>query len=300
MKRLIIVVMLLAGIFVGLVAAANLGLGPLVVTREDEQKIILQFGEVRTVTKPGITWRLPIVENVQTYDRRWLYLNTEMLPIQTHDGEQLNVDNYVIWRISDAVAFRRAFPRSHGDAELRIDRAVRDDVREVIGRHTLDEVLKDKRKEIMSEIASKSRETLAQYGIEVNDVRINRTELPRGTEESVYARMKTERGRLAKKNRAEGEERARRIRAETDREALVIVANARRDAEIARGEGDAAATRIYAEAYSLDPDFYDFMRSLEAYEKTIGEHTTLVLSPEAEFFRFFQRSDVAGNGRAAE
>ena len=134
----------------------------------------------------------------------------------------------------------------------------------------------------------------------MNDVRINRTELPRGTEESVYARMKTERGRLAKKNRAEGEERARRIRAETDREALVIVANARRDAEIARGEGYAEATLIYAEAYSLDPDFYAFMRSLEAYEKTIGEHTTLVLSPEAEFFRFFQRSDVAGNGRAAE
>ena len=300
MRRFIIVVVLLAVLFVGLVAAANIGLGPLVVTREDEQKIILRFGEVRCVTAPGVTWRLPMIDVVKTYDRRWLYLNTEMLPIQTHDGEQLNVDNYVLWRISDPVAFRRAFPRSHADAELRIDRAVRDDVREVIGRHTLDEVLKDKRKEIMSEIAAKSRETLTQYGIEVNDVRINRTELPQGTEASVHARMKTERGRLAKKNRAEGEERARRIRAEADREARVIVAHARRDAEITRGEGDAEATRIYAEAYSVDPEFYSFVRSLEAYRKTIGEHTTLVMSPDAEFFRFFQGSGVVGNGRAAE
>jgi membrane protease subunit HflC len=174
----------------------------------------------------------------------------------------------------------------------RIDRIVRDDVREVIGSHTLTEVLKDQREPIMTDIASKTRDKVAEYGISVADVRINRTELPPGTEESVYARMKTERERLARKNRAEGEERGRKIRAEAERDARVIVANAKRDAEIMRGAGDAEATRIYAEAYSADPKFYDFVRSLEAYRKTIGKETTLVLSPKSEFFRFFESIDA--------
>jgi membrane protease subunit HflC len=172
------------------------------------------------------------------------------------------------------------------DAEQRIDRAVRDDVREVIGRHTLVEVLKDARSKIMEEITATTRDSLREYGIGIADVRINRTELPEETLESVYARMKTERERLARRNRAEGEEKARVIRAEAERDARVLVANARRDAEIARGEGDAEATRIYAAAHQIDPEFFAFVRSLEAYRKAIDQHTTLVLSPEAEFFRF--------------
>jgi membrane protease subunit HflC len=196
----------------------------------------------------------------------------------------------VIWRIGDLVQFKQSFPDDPATAHERIDRVVRDDVREVIGRHTLSEVLNAERVAIMADIASKTRETVARWGIEVADVRINRTELPRGTEESVYERMKTERERLAKRSRAEGDERARTIRAEAEREARVIVANARRDAEILRGEGDAEAARIYAEAYGVDPEFYAFVRSLEAYRKTIGNGTTLVLSPESEFFEFLERA----------
>jgi membrane protease subunit HflC len=167
-------------------------------------------------------------------------------------------------------------------------------VREVIGRHTLAGVLKDSRVEIMAGIVAKSQRTLEEYGILVVDVRINRTELPEGTEQNVYARMQTDRERLARKNRAEGQERARRIRAEADREARVIVAMARRDASIARGQGDAEAARVYAEAYDTAPDFYAFVRSLEAYRTAIGEGTTLVLSPKAEFFRFFESSRPSG------
>jgi membrane protease subunit HflC len=293
-KRAAVLAILLLGLFAGLVALGNVGIGPLVVTREDQQKLILRLGEVRRVTQPGLSLRIPLLETAQTYDRRWLYLSTEALPIQTKDGEQLTVDNYVIWRIDDAVAFRRSFPRGMKDAAERIDRTVRDDVREVIGRHTLTDVLKDLRVAIMRDITSQSQAALSDEGIVVADVRINRTELPEGTEESVYARMKTERERLAKKNRAEGRERARGIRAEADREARVIVANARRDAEIARGSGDAEAARIYAEAYSTDADFYRFHRSLQAYRKTIGERTTLVLSPDAEFFQYFEGAGGAG------
>jgi len=152
-------------------------------------------------------------------------------------------------------------------------------------------VLDSQRAEIMREITARTQAKVGGFGIEVADVRINRTELPTGAEESVYARMKTERERLGRKNRAEGDERARRIRAEADRDARIIIANARRDAEIARGQGDAEATRIHAEAYTTDAEFYSFVRSLEAYRKTIGEETTLVLSPDSEFFQYLQGTD---------
>ena len=288
MRRVLIALALVLAICIGLVAAGNLGLGPLVITREGEQKMILTLGEFRTVTSPGATLRLPFVETVQTFDRRWLYLNTDAVQIQTKDGEQLVVDNYAIWRIDDANRYRQAFPLGRQYAEQRIDAVVASALRQVIGQHSLSEVLSQQRRPIMATITDAVREQLAQEGIGIAEVRINRTELPPGTEDSVYARMKTERERLARKNRAEGEEQARRIRAEADRDARVIVANAKRDAEITQGQGDAEATRIYAEAYSGDADFYAFLRSLEAYRKTIGEETTLVLSPDSEFFRFLQ------------
>jgi membrane protease subunit HflC len=305
MMRAALLLLVLLALFAGLVAAGNLDLGPLVITREGEQKMILFLGDFRTVTQPGATLRIPFLETVQKFERRWLYLNTDALPIQTKDGEQLVVDNYAIWRVDDPHRFREAFPSEafatgRKAAESRIDRVVASAVREVIGVHSLPEVLYEKRQEIMNEISASVRKELASDGIGIAEVRINRTELPPGTEESVYARMKTERERLARKNRAEGEERARRIRAEADRDARVIVANAKRDAEIARGAGDADATRIYAEAYAGDADFYAFLRSLEAYRKTIGEDTTLVLSPDSEFFRYLQGAHGGAEPGAAK
>jgi membrane protease subunit HflC len=289
----LIALVLVLAICIGLVAAGNLGIGPVVITREGQQKVIMLLGDVRTVTSPGATLRVPFLETVKEYESRWLYRNTAALPIQTKDGEQLLVDNYAIWKIVDPVRYQQSFPTGRAEAEERIDRVVADDVREVIGRHTLPEVLREQRREIMAEITDNTRKSLERVGIGVAEIRINRTELPQGTEDSVYARMKTERERLAKRNRADGEERARRIRAEADRDARIIVANAKRDAEITRGEGDAEATRIYAEAYAGDADFYAFLRSLEAYRKTIGEETTLVLSPDSEFFRFLQGTHSA-------
>jgi len=288
MRRLLLFLLAGGGLAVIGIAAGNLGIPPVVITREGEQKLVLFLNEVRDITQPGISLAIPFFDEVRTFDSRWLYNSTAALPIQTKDGEQLLIDNYTVWRIETPLDFMTKFPGGMAPAEQRIDRVVRDGVREVIGRHTLAEVLNEQREPIMQAITANSRKALAGFGIAVADVRINRTELPPGTEESVYARMKTERERLAKKNRAEGDERARRIRAEADREARVIVANARRDAEITRGAGDAEATRIYAEAYSADPDFYAFVRSLEAYRKTIDGRTTLVLSPDAEFFQYLE------------
>jgi membrane protease subunit HflC len=288
MRRALLGLVLLATLALGLVAAGELGIGPVVITREDEQKLILLLNQARRVTRPGPSLRWPLLETAESYDRRWLYLDTEPDTVLTGDGEQLTVDNYAIWRIHDPIAYKRTFPAGTSAAQKGVDRAVRDGVREVIGRHTLEEVLDAQRASVMREISQRTRAKVEEFGIEVADVRINRTELPTGTEDSVYARMTTERERLGRKNRAEGEESARRIRAQADREARVLVAEAQRDAEIARGQGEAEAARIYAEAYAADPEFYAFQRSLEAYRKSIDEHTTLVLSPDAEFFRFFE------------
>jgi membrane protease subunit HflC len=177
-------------------------------------------------------------------------------------------------------------------AEKQMDRVVRAGVREIVARHTLAEVLTNQRSAIMESIRERVADSFADTGVAVHDVRINRTELPPAIEKNVHARMKTDRERLARKYRAEGEEQARKIRAGADRDAQVIVAKAKGEAQVSRGEGDAESTRIYAAAYGKDPEFYAFTRSLEAYRKTIGEGTTLILSPDAEFFRFFVGSGV--------
>jgi len=285
-RRLIFFSLVTVAVFVGLVWLGNIDRGPFLITREDQQKIVLLFGKPLLVrTEPGLALRLPFVSDVLTYDKRRLYLSTEPITVQTRDQEQIVIDNYVIWRIEDPVLYRSSFPPGRSAAEAQINQVVNNDLREVIGQRTFSEVVTTSRVEIMQAIAQKSDANVRASGIRIEDVRINRTELPAPTEENVYARMRTERERLARKERAEGEQEGRTIRAEADRESQVIVAEAKRDAEIERGQGDAEAARIFAEAYSADPDFYGFVRGLEAYRKAIGPRTTLVLSPSSEFFR---------------
>jgi membrane protease subunit HflC len=281
-----------------LLAAAGLsiaGYGPIVWNREGEQHIASFFGDpVGVFTEPGlgITW--PFV-TLQKFDGRWRHLSSKPENIPTADQEVIVIDHYAVWRIADPLQFRRSFP---GDdavkrAEQQIGRVVLEHLRQVVGRRRLVAVLRDERAAIVEAIAERSRESVARFGVDVRDVRINRTELPQGIEGKVYARMAAERDRLARKYRAEGEEEARRIRAEADRDARVIVAKARGEAEAKRGGADAAAAEIYASAYSLDPEFYDFVRTLEAYRKTIGKGTTLVLPPDHAFFRMLEEGAKA-------
>jgi membrane protease subunit HflC len=281
----------------GFVAAGSRGIGPVVITKEGTQQIILRFGDVINETEPGWSWRIPLVDEVKTYERRLLYLNTEEDVIQTRDQERMVVDNYAMWKIDDLTAFISSFPRGMQQAEKQMDRVVRAAVREIVARHTLTEVLTDQRSEVMEAIRTRVADSFAGTGVAIHDVRINRTELPPAIEENVHARMKTDRDRLARKFRAEGEEQARKIRAAADRDARVVVANARGEAQVTRGEGDAESSRIYAAAYGKAPEFYAFVRSLEAYRKTIGEGTTLVLSPESEFFQFLDGSRSSADQR---
>ncbi|MBW2541461.1 MAG: protease modulator HflC [Deltaproteobacteria bacterium] len=297
MKRLLILVVVLAILFGVAVAAGNHFLSPIVITPEGKQQIVTRFGDVVDETEPGLSWKIPFLDEVKEFERRLLYLNTEQDVIQTKDQERIVVDNYAMWRITDLTAFIASFPRGVSQAERQMDRVVRAGVREVIARHTLTEVLTDKRTEIMEAIRNGVADSFAETGIAIHDVRINRTELPEAIEKSVHERMRADRERLARKFRAEGEEQARKIRASADRDARVIVANAKGEAQIARGEGDAESTRIYAAAFGEDPKFYAFTRSLEAYRNTIGEGTTLILSPNSEFFEFFIDSGVAVEGR---
>jgi membrane protease subunit HflC len=286
-KRLLILVIILFVLFGVAVAAGNHFLSPVVITPEGKQQIVTRFGDVVNETEPGLSWKIPCLDEVKRFERRLLYLNTEQDVIQTKDQERIVVDTYAMWRITDLTAFISSFPQGVNQAERQMDRVVRANVREVIARHTLTEVLMDKRAEIMEAIRKGVADSFADTGIAIQDVRINRTELPAAIEKSVHERMRADRERLARKYRAEGEEQARTIRASADRDARVIVANAKGEAQISRGEGDAESARIYAAAFGQDPRFYEFTRSLEAYRNTIGEGTTLILSPDSEFFQFF-------------
>ena len=296
MRRLGLLVLVL---LLGFGVTSFLGFGPLVMNREGEQRIAFLLGDpVSVIEKPGLSLTWPFV-TIDVFDARWRDLSSEPREIPTLDQERIVIDHYVVWRIADPLLFRRTFPTGLPEAEKQIDQQVRGQLREVVGQKSLMQVLKGERRSVLEEIAKKSSAAVERFGVEIRDVRINRTELPQGTEENVFARMRAERDRLARKYRAEGEEQARAIRAEADREAQVIVAEARRDAEVERGKGDAEAARIYAEAYSKDADFYAFTRGLEAYRKTLGKGTTLVLPPDHEFFRLFQSGGELPRGSNA-
>jgi membrane protease subunit HflC len=289
MRRIVFGLLVVSAIFAALVWAGEVGVGPVVITREGEQKVVLLFGSpVSVQTEPGLSLRMPFVSNVLSFDRRFLYFDSESQQMQTRDAERPVVDHYVVWRIADPLKFFASFPSGMGQAEAQIDRVTRSDLREVVGTRTLAEVVTTEREQVMRAITDKSAGSLAEFGIEVRDVRINRTELPPGTEANVYARMRSQREQLARKYRAEGEQEGRRIRAEADRDARVTVADAQRDADVLRGEGEAESARIYAEAHSIAPEFYGFVRRLDAYKKTIGDKTTLVVPPSNEFFELLQ------------
>jgi membrane protease subunit HflC len=264
------------------------------------QAIVVQLGEpVRTVQEPGLYFKTPLVQEVIYFDKRLLDYDAAPKEVLTTDKQQMVVDNYSRWRIVDPLRFYKTV-RTEVNAQSRIDDIVYSNVRETLGRYTLRDIVSERRAELMREVTEATNRTLQEYGIEVADVRIKRADLPEKNEQNVFNRMRTERERLAKRFRAEGEEEARKIRSQADKEAQILVAEARKDAEITRGEGDAQAVRIYADAYGRDPEFYSLSRTLQAYRRTIGEGTTLVLSPDSEFFRLLQRLGAADGAAPAD
>jgi len=261
------------------------------------QAMVVQLGEpVRVVREPGLYWKVPFIQQVTYFDRRLLDYDASPKEILTVDKQQLVVDNFTRWRIIDPLQFYRTV-RDENGAQSRLDDIIYSDLRETLGRHTLREIVSDKRGDLMAEVTRRSAEKAKVYGIEVVDVRIKRADLPEKNEKTVFERMRTERERQAKKFRAEGDEEARKIRSESDKEVRILLADAQQTAQVTRGEGDAQAARIFAEAYGRDPEFYAFQRTLEAYRTALAQGTTVILSPKSEFLRFLDRAELPGAER---
>jgi membrane protease subunit HflC len=255
------------------------------------QAVVVQLGEpVRTVREPGLYGKIPFVQEVLYFDRRILDYDAQPRELLTVDKQQLVVDNYARFRIIDPLQYYRTV-RNEAGAQSRLDDILYSNVRETLGRHTLREIVSEKRAELLEQVTKRSDENARGYGIEVIDVRVKRVDLPEKNEQNVFSRMRTERERLAKKFRAEGEEEARKITSGADKDVRILMADARRQADIERGTGDAQAVKIFADAYGRDPGFYEFVRTLEAYRKTLGEGTTLILSPSSQFFRLLKEGD---------
>jgi membrane protease subunit HflC len=255
------------------------------------QAVVVQLGEpVRTVKEPGLYWKLPFVQNVIYFDRRLIDYDAAPRELLTRDKQQLVVDNYSRWRILDPLQFYRTV-RDEAGARSRLDDIIYSNVRENLGRHTLREIVNEKRASLMEQVTKRTDEKAREYGIEVVDVRIKRADLPEKNEQNVFNRMRTERDRQAKKFRAEGDEEARKIRSEADKQVNIMLAEARKESEIRRGDGDASAVKIFADAYGRDLEFYQLVRTLEAYRNSLDENTTVILSPENDFFRFLNRFD---------
>lgn len=258
------------------------------IVNQMQQAIVLQLGQpVRVVQEPGLNFKIPFIQNVEYLDRRVLALDPAPEQMTTQDQTRLVVDTLVRYRIKDPLLFFQAL-RNEIAAEPQIQRAVNSETRNILGTVTLSALLSDDRTRLMAQIRERVNPALERSGVEVVDVRIRRADLPDETSQSIFARMRSERQQIAAQFRAEGDERAQIIRSEADRERIVRVSDATRRAQILRGEGDNEAIRIYAEAFSKDPQFFAFYRSMEAYRNTLQPNgTSFLLSPDSEFFRYF-------------
>ena len=269
-----------------LVLAALFALSTMIMVDETEQIVILQFGKpVRTIKDPGLNWKLPApLQTSNSFEKRLLEYDVPPEEILSKDKKSLIIDNYVRWRIINPLLFLQTV-RAVPTAKTRLDDIVYSELRQELGTHDMVEIITETRELIMEKVTKASNEETSKYGIEVIDVRIRRVDLPRENEASIYARMEAERKRQANKFRSEGEEEAQKIRAATDRDKTVILAEAYKKSQLIRGEGEARALDIYAASYSKDSDFYEFTRTLETYEKVIDKKTTLVLPGDSKLFK---------------
>ena len=259
------------------------------VVDQTERAILLQLGKPvgNADYSPGLHFKLPFVQNVIFFDSRVLEYDAPAAEILTKDKKNMVVDNYSRWKIVNPLLFYRTVRNVQGGLS-RIDDIVYSQMREALGRYSLTEIVAVERSSIMEEVTTKANVLLSEYGIFIIDVRIKRTDLPQENQMAIYGRMQAERERQAKQYRSEGREEATKITTLADRQRAVLLADARRAAEAARGEGEAAATGIYAQALSQDPDFYEFVRTMDAYKKTMKDQTQFVLTPESEFFKYLK------------
>jgi membrane protease subunit HflC len=281
-----ILALLIAAVAVFVVASNSL-----FKVNETELAIKFRFGEiVRSDYEPGLHVMVPFVNNVRTFDRRVLTRNYPSEQFLTSEGKILNVDFYVKWRISDVAQY---YQSTNGDEEMaarRLAEIVKDGLKGVIARRTIQQVVAAQRAEFIGDILDVAGESVRQLGITLVDVRVKKIDLPDDVLDSVFNRMRQDFARQAAQLRAEGDELAQTVRAAADRERTELLAQATREAEKIRGEGDATAAAIYAGVYQRNPEFYAFHRSLQAYRKALGKpDDIMVIAPDSDFFRYMNK-----------
>ena len=258
-----------------------------------QQALVLQFGEPkRIIQEPGLAFKLPFIQDVLYYEQRVLSLipqdNEEVI---LADQKRLQVDAYARYRINDPLLFFQTVRNEIG-ARARLESIIDSSVRRVLGGETLASILTGERETINGSIRDEVERSVTSLGIEIIDVRLRRADYPTATSQNIFNRMKSEREREAKEFRATGEEEAQKIRADAEKTRTVILAEAAKEAQELRGSGDSQAISIYADSFGKDKEFFAFYRSMEAYRKSIGEApTSMVLSPDSSFFRFFKDKD---------
>ncbi len=269
--------------------------------RETEQVMVVQFGEIKAIyQEPGLHFKVPLVQDVQVYEKRVLNLDPPVENILLADQKRLLVDSFARYRISDPKLFFQRV-RTEETARERLGVIINSALREVLGKTTLTTLLSAERLNLLRTIAFNVNTQAKDLGIETLDVRIGRADLPEQVSAQVFERMKAERDREATEFRAQGFELAQRIKAGADREATVITAEAQREAEILQGQGEGLRTSILNKAFGEDPDFFNFYRSMQAYAVSLGgESTYMVLSPESEFFEFFNETAASPPAPAAQ
>jgi membrane protease subunit HflC len=266
-----------------------LGASPLFVVDITQTAIVVQLGKpVRNLTDPGLYVKVPFVQEVIYFDKRLLDYDSAAQDVITQDKKTLLLDNYAKWRIVDSLKVYQSFQSQRG-ALQRLNDIIYSELRVELGRHDLIEIVASHRGELMKIVTQRSNEKASAYGIQIDDVRIKRADLPEQNERAVFARMQAERERQAKQYRAEGAEEAQKIRSEAEKDREIILAQAYKESEELRGAGDAKAFRIYADAYRQDPHFFEFTRSMEAYKKAFKDKSTLVMGPDSEFFRYLKQ-----------
>ena len=270
-----------------IVVAGVTAYGAMFTVHQTQQALILQLGNpIRTVPSPGLHFKLPFIQNVEFYDRRILDLDPPAQEVILLDQKRINVDAFARYKIADPLEFRKRAVTNQNFRQVfgnRLNAAIRAE----IGKILLGDMLTEKRSQVMDVISRQMKAQAAEFGTEVIDVRIGRTDLPEATAQAVYNRMRSDRVAHAAKLRAEGEEQKLKIQAIADKDRTIIIAEAQRQSEILRGQGEGERNRILGEAFGQDMEFFDFYRSMEAYGEALGEGTTMVLSPDSEFFRFF-------------
>jgi membrane protease subunit HflC len=296
---------LLIAIVVALFGAAALAYFSLFIVHQNEQAMVLEFGKPkRIVDDAGLHWKIPVVESVEYFDKRILDLDTSPQELFSSDQNKLIVDSFARYRITDPLKFYQTVRNERG-VRTRVGPILDSSLRRVLGSATFAEAVRDKREQLMEQIQKQVNTEANGFGIQIVDVRIKRVDLPPQNSASIYERMKTDRQREAAELRAVGEERSRRIKGDADRQVTILKAEAERDARRLRGEGDAEKTRITNLAFSKDPEFYQFLRSMEAYEQSLKRgDTRLVISPDSEtfgnFFRYFSETIKPGSAMARQ